>query len=133
MSHSRGRVRSSVSVHPNVVTLYGVALSPGSAYLVTEFIPDGSLDSHLKAPLHFAFPPLFHVRLISRVVVVVVVVCRVRSPTSTEYIPRCCCGCAGTLPQEWCVWPPLVPFTPHRSVAHSCRLPRHRTTSTRIA
>ncbi|ELR19142.1 protein kinase domain containing protein [Acanthamoeba castellanii str. Neff] len=46
------KIMSSVSVHPNVVTLYGVALSPGSAYLVTEFIPDGSLDSYLKSNIN---------------------------------------------------------------------------------
>jgi serine/threonine protein kinase len=33
--------------HPNVVTFFGLAEGPSELFIVTEFMPDGSLDKHL--------------------------------------------------------------------------------------
>ncbi len=34
--------------HPNVVTFYGISISQNSLYIVTEFVPDGSLSTFLR-------------------------------------------------------------------------------------
>jgi len=42
------KIMQQIPNHPNVVTFYGVAASQNVLYIVTEFVPNGSLASHLR-------------------------------------------------------------------------------------